>query len=173
MQHAGWVISCDDVIQEKPQIVGLRPPMCWTHFFTVKQIAYPLNSCVHLQLVWLHSAYQFKVLLHLLLFGRNLKENGDIPMFAVGEVPIESPPATSKYLSIQSFARFAAVCPEFKCQIILPHATPRLVENRSFRNVDPTFSHNTQLGRQTTDRQNDRNKNCSWYALKGHRFGKL
>ena len=82
----------------------------------------------------LHNAYQFKVLLHLLPFGCNLKEFWD-PLFwgledsvrALGLVLIESLPTTSQYHSIQSFALSVAIWPEFsECQISpspLTHST--------------------------------------------------
>ena len=42
-------------------------------FLLGKFNANPLNILVHLQLLGLHNAYQFKVLLYRLPFGRDLK----------------------------------------------------------------------------------------------------
>ena len=42
-------------------------------FYLENLNANPMNILVHLQLLWLHNDPQFKVLLHLLPFGRNLK----------------------------------------------------------------------------------------------------
>ena len=72
---------------------------------------------LHMQLIWLHSAYQFKVLLHLLLFGGLGSFSG------IGFAPIESPPMTSQYLSIQSFALSAAVWSQFPCPVMAPNST--------------------------------------------------
>ena len=44
----------------------------------------------------------------------------------LGFAPIESPPTTSQYLLMQSFALSAAVWPQFQCQVITPNSTPRL-----------------------------------------------
>ena len=58
--------------KKSPQIVEFRPPMCSQIFFLAGKLnANQLNILVHLQLLWLNSAYQFKVLLHLPPFGRN------------------------------------------------------------------------------------------------------
>ena len=55
-------------------------------FLAGKHNANPLNILVHLQLLSLHSAYQFKVLFHLLPFGRNLNaEFGDPNFGGYGE----------------------------------------------------------------------------------------
>ena len=35
-----------DHYKKSPQIVGLRPPMCWTNFFAGKHNANPLNNLV-------------------------------------------------------------------------------------------------------------------------------
>ena len=105
---------------KSPEIVGLRPPMCWT-FLTGNFYAYPLNILVHFQLLWLHNAYQLKVLLHLLpSFGCHLKEGAEIPNFGVMGVFV----CWDFYLSIQRFALSAAVWPEFQCQIVPPLSTP-------------------------------------------------
>ena len=89
------------LLQEKDTKCGTyRPPMCRATFF-----ATPRNILVHLQQLYDHSAYQFKLLLHLLPFGRNLKEEFSHPQFwglwewssGLGFAPIESPPATSQY----------------------------------------------------------------------------
>ena len=45
--------------------------MCWTNVLTGKHNANPLNISVHLQLLCLHNAYQFKGLFNLLPYGRN------------------------------------------------------------------------------------------------------
>ena len=42
----------------------------------------------------------------------------------LGITPIESPPTTSQYLSIQSFALSAAVWPQFHCQVMAPQFDP-------------------------------------------------
>ena len=68
-------------------------------------------------------------------------------VLGVGILPIESPPTTSKYISIQSFALSAAVRLEFQCQIILLQYDPPFgglgcthrVENGTNRNADPMF----------------------------------
>ena len=62
----------------------------------------------------------------------SLRGSFEIPNFVgyrrsvrgLGFVPIESPPTTSQYLSIQSFTLSATVCPEFQCQIIVPQFEP-------------------------------------------------
>ena len=59
--------------KKSPQIVGLRSPVCWQFFYWANFNANPLNILVQLQLLWFHNTYQFKVLLHLRPFGRNLK----------------------------------------------------------------------------------------------------
>ena len=67
--------------QGKPTNVGLKPPMCWANFYPANFNANPLNSLVHLQLLLLHYACQFKVLLHLLPSGCNLKRGFWDPQF--------------------------------------------------------------------------------------------
>ena len=66
---------------------------------------------MHLQLLRLHNAYQFKVLLHLQPFEHNFKVEFWDPQFwglwsvrGSGFEPIESQPTTSQYISIQRFA---------------------------------------------------------------------
>ena len=62
--------------------VGLKGRRCAGKFLAGKHFnVNPPNTLVHLQLQWLHSAYQFKALLHLLPFGRSLKECFEIPIF--------------------------------------------------------------------------------------------
>ena len=89
---------------------------------------------MHLQLLWLHNAYHFNVLLHQLPFGRNLKTDflrstilGAIVVLAGWNFsPIESPPMTSQYISIQRFALSAAVWPQFQCQVMNSQFDPHL-----------------------------------------------
>ena len=52
--------------QENPTNCGTKVAMCWTDLLTDKHNGNPLNILVHLQLLWLHDAYQFNVFLHLL-----------------------------------------------------------------------------------------------------------
>ena len=64
--------------------MGLRQPMWKTNLLADKLNANPLNILVHLQLLWLHNAYQFQVLLP---FGRNLKRQfWDTPFWGLGGV---------------------------------------------------------------------------------------
>ena len=63
---------------------------------------------------------QSKESLHLLPFGRNVQESFQIPDFGgyvsvsgLGFAPIESPPKTTQYLSIQSFALSATTWLKF------------------------------------------------------------
>ena len=67
--------------KKSPQIAGLRPLMCSQIFQPPNFNANQLNILVHLQLLWLLNAYHFKVLLHLLPFGRNLRGSLEIPNF--------------------------------------------------------------------------------------------
>ena len=76
---------------------------------------------------WLHNAHRCKVLIYQPPFGRNLKRSLGIPNLGPTGARRElggrelSPPTASQYLSLQGFARFATLWPEFWCQIIAPH----------------------------------------------------
>ena len=59
-------------VQEKPTNCGTKAADVLDEFLAGKHIVNPLNILKDLQLRWLHNAYQFTVLLHLLPFGRNL-----------------------------------------------------------------------------------------------------
>ena len=84
-EHIGWLWSDPvksrtafaKVHKKNPQIVGLRLQMCWINFLAGKRNA-------NLQLLCLHSAYQFKVLLHLLPFGRYVRREFWDPHFGGG-----------------------------------------------------------------------------------------
>ena len=101
--------------------------------------ANPLNILVHVQLGLLcfHNTYQFKVLPHLLPFGRNFKEefcripnlggfSSQRSVRGSGVVSTESPSMTSQYFSIQSFALSATVFPQFQCQFLPTPIRPPL-----------------------------------------------
>ena len=112
--------------KKSPQIVGLRPPMCSQIFSRQTVIENPLNILVNL-LLWLHNAYQFKVLLHLLPSGRNLKGKFWDPKFCgleeckrVGIRTNRMPTHDSQYLLMQRFALSAVVWPQFQCQVMNP-----------------------------------------------------
>ena len=167
--------------QKGTEIVGPRLPLCSQIFLPANVNANPRNISVHLQLIWLHNAYQFIVSLSLSPFGRNL--NGEFwdPKFwglgsvsGLGFAPIEIPPTTSQYLLIQSFALSAAVWQQFQCQVMTSNSTPYLggrVDLRGRKWYRPKFrpnipirllnaslayfapfGHNTQRDRQTIGR---------------------
>ena len=88
--------------------------------------------CIYLQLLWLHNAHHFKVLLLRQPFGCNLKGEYWDPQFGglgsvsgLGFEQIESPITTSQCLSVQSIALSAAVWPKFKCQVMAFQFDPR------------------------------------------------
>ena len=59
--------------QEKPTNCGTKAGDVLATFLPKNFNANLLNILVHMQLLRLHNAYNFKVLLNLLPFGRNLK----------------------------------------------------------------------------------------------------
>ena len=84
--------------------------------------------------------------LRLLLFGCNLKGEfwghkfcGLCSVRALGFVPIESPPTTSQYLSIQSFVLSTTVWSNSNVKLRPAYGPPFGVENVTNRNVASTF----------------------------------
>ena len=106
------------------------PTICVANFLPIFFNANPPNILVNLQLLWLHNAHQFKVLLHLLPFGWNLKWECWDPQFwglwesvrALGFIPVERPPTTSQHQSIQPF-QFGR---NSNVKLWPPNSTPRL-----------------------------------------------
>ena len=103
---------------EKPTNCGTKAAYILANSLPANFNANKVNILVHLQQLWLHSAYHFKVLLHLLPFGRNLKgEFEDTPnlggLGSYGRVrgswiaPIESPPTISHY---PPKTKFCSIC---------------------------------------------------------------
>ena len=169
--------SLKTVTKKNPQIVRLRSPICSQNVLACKANfnANPLNILVHLQLLWLHNAYQFKVLLHLLPFGHNLKgEFWDPKFWGLEEWVLAG------WASHQSKAhprllntKCCSICRRLAVIPMSSYSTPQNwgvrvdigVENGTNRNLVPTFlfdfythykpiyiapfGHNTQRGRQT------------------------
>ena len=71
--------------KKSPQILGLGPMLCWQILWPANFNVNPLNILVHLQLLWLRNAYQFKVLFHLQQFGRNLRRVLGTPIYGLWE----------------------------------------------------------------------------------------
>ena len=106
--------------KKSPQIVGLRPPMCWTNFVACKHNANPRNILLHLHLCamtsrrisiqsvaashqgWIHWGLGVGVC-------ANRKPTHDFPK-----------PRNTMF----SYILYAAVWPEFHCPIMAPNSTP-------------------------------------------------
>ena len=93
---------------KSPQIVGLRPPVC-SQFFFSWHFTTPFNpKCCS---IWYHLAVIYReVLRSQILRVRVLLAGWDLHQ--------SNPPATSQYLSIQGFALYAAVWPQFQYQVL-------------------------------------------------------
>ena len=78
-------------------------------------------------LIELHNAYQFKMLLHLLPFGCNLKgEFWDLQIWGLGECwDLHQSKAHPRLHSTNTnFCSYATVCQQYQCQVMTPNSTP-------------------------------------------------
>ena len=73
-------------LKEELTNCGTKAADLLDHFLPANFNANPLNILAHLQQLWLHNAYQFKVLVHLSPFARNLEgQFWDSQFWGLGE----------------------------------------------------------------------------------------